>query len=81
MRAAILIALVALVGCSEPHDCPHTFANGQVVRDRLTGERFVVTRGEPFTNINTGRCSLIVETATGRKPISSYRVEAEEPHE
>lgn len=72
---AATLVLLALVGCDEPTPCPTSYQNGALVRDRLTGERYVVTNGQPFTNINSGRCSIQVSAPGSYGVISSYRVE------
>lgn len=59
-----LSIVLILAGCDgEPNarrQCPNQFVNGQIVRDKLTGERFVVTNADEFINIYVGSCAVML---------------------
>lgn len=79
MKTKLLIAsalIFALTGCEETEpDCFIKFANGSFVYDKLTDEKYVVTQAHPFTNIHTGRCSIMVRRSDGLySPMSSFAV-------
>lgn len=78
-KSLALLLLTSLAACSperrdaDGNACP-TYVNGSFVEDRLSGERYIVTHGDPFINIHVGECAIKVEGRNRRGVISTYRV-------
>lgn len=70
----VAIAGLSLSACGSA-SCPEPFENGSFVRNKMTGETYVVTDGDPYYSPINGSCTVMLFDGKQAVFMSAFAIE------